>query len=93
MNKPLLTLATLGLVITCQAPSAADIETGKQLQQKNCMSCHSDAMYTRDDRFIKSLSSLRTQVQRCESTLGLKWFDDEIDAVTDYLNNAFYHFK
>ncbi len=27
------------------------------------------------------------------STLGLKWFDEEIDDVTAYLNKTFYQFK
>ena len=72
---------------------AADIENGKKLQQKHCMSCHDDSMYTRDERRVNNLASLRTQVQRCESTLGLTWFDEEVDDVTTYLNKSFYKFK
>jgi len=83
----------LCLVAGVTTAQAADIKHGKQLQQKNCMSCHDDGMYTREDRFIKKTSSLRTQVQRCESTLGLKWFDEDVDDVTAYLNKTFYHFK
>ena len=83
----------LFLSIAATTTQAADIKNGKKLQQKNCMSCHDDGMYTREDRFIKKLSSLRSQVQRCESTLGLTWFDEEIDDVTAYLNKQFYNFK
>ena len=83
----------LFLSIAATTTQAADIKNGKKLQQKNCMSCHDDSMYTREDRFIKKLSSLRSQVQRCESTLGLTWFDEEVDDVTAYLNKKFYNFK
>jgi len=93
MKKTLTALVTLCLVATSSSLLAADAKNGKKLQKKNCMSCHDDGMYTRDDRFIKKESSLRTQVQRCESTLGLKWFDEEVDDVTAYLNKSFYHFK
>jgi len=93
MNKPLAALLTLSLLAAGKPLLAADIENGKKLQQKNCMSCHDDSMYTRDNRRVNSLSALRTQVQRCESTLGLTWFDEEVDDVTAYLNQSFYKFK
>jgi cytochrome c1 len=93
MNKPLLILISICLAGASNTLLAADIKNGKQLQQKNCMSCHDDSMYTRDERRVKDLSGLRTQVQRCESTLGLTWFDEEVDDVTAYLNQSFYKFK
>ncbi|MGB5179757.1 MAG: cytochrome c [Gammaproteobacteria bacterium] len=93
MNKPLLIVISLCLAIASSPLLAADIKNGRQLQQKNCMSCHDDSMYTRDNRRINDLSGLRTQVQRCESTLGLTWFDEEVDDVTAYLNKSFYKFK
>ena len=93
MIKPLAILVTLSLLAASNPLLAADIKNGKKLQQKNCMSCHDDSMYTRDNRRIKSLPALRTQVQRCESTLGLTWFDEEVDDVTAYLNQSFYKFK
>ena len=85
------TLMLLCITLFTTSSLAADIKNGKQLQQKNCMSCHDDGMYTREERRIKNLSSLHTQVLRCESTLGLKWFDEEVNDVTTYLNKTFYH--
>ena len=93
MKKSLITFLSLYLLAAGNSLPAADIEKGRKLQQRHCMSCHDDSMYTRDNRRIKSMSSLRTQVQRCESTLGLKWFDTDIDAVAAYLNQSYYHFK
>ncbi|MEZ5542808.1 MAG: cytochrome c [Pseudomonadota bacterium] len=73
--------------------SAADINRGQELQQENCMNCHDDGVYTRDNRKIGSLSALETQVRRCELTLGLQWFDEDVADVVAYLNDAFYKFK
>ena len=93
MKKTLLVTITLFLGIAATATQAADIKKGKTLQQENCMRCHDDGMYTRENRFIKDLTGLRAQVQRCESTLDLTWFDEDVDAVTNYLNKEFYKFK
>jgi hypothetical protein len=93
MIKTLPIFISLCLLGASSTLLAADIKNGKKLQQKNCMSCHDDGMYTRDERRVKDLSALRTQVQRCESTLGLTWFDEEVDDVTAYLNKSFYKFK
>ena len=72
---------------------AADISHGKSLQQKNCMGCHDDGMYTRENRKVTSLDGLQKQVKRCELSLGLKWFDDDVADVVQYLNSSYYQYK
>jgi hypothetical protein len=76
---------------------------GKELHDSNCTSCHeamypmeddpSAYLYTRENHQIKKWSSLQTQVQACNSQIGAGFFDDEIEAVTTYLNQAFYKFE
>lgn len=73
--------------------SAADIAHGKTLHAANCVGCHQQEVYTRKDRRITSLDSLRGQVARCEANLNLKMFPEDIDAITDYLNASYYQFK
>ncbi|NNG11753.1 MAG: cytochrome c [Halobacteria archaeon] len=87
------TAAFVPLLAATQALQAADADTGKELVEINCTSCHSDAVYTRENRRITTLEGLKKQVGRCELSLGLKWFDDDINAVTSYLNKNYYHFK
>ncbi|MDZ7753551.1 MAG: cytochrome c [Gammaproteobacteria bacterium] len=89
-------LAVLLAATTVPVAMAAD---GKALHDANCMSCHESMMsgdpndiYTRDNRRVTSLDGLEAQVRRCEHSLGLKWFDDEVAAVTDFLNDRFYKF-
>lgn len=72
---------------------AADMENGKKLVDDNCYSCHGNEVYTRSDRKVKSFQGLHKQVQRCELSLGLSWFDDQIENASGYLNTSYYHFK
>lgn len=91
------------LCLIAHTAAAADDEAyqrGKELHEENCLSCHArmfdgeaSRIYTRDDRMIDSLDGLRSQVQRCESQLGLRWFEDDINAVATYLNEEYYRFE
>ena len=78
---------------------ADDDTSAKALHDKHCEGCHANMLggdgsllYTRDNRRIKDMSALQNQVQRCETRLGLKWFQDDIDKVVTYLNDNFYKF-
>ena len=93
MKTALMTLITTGLLAANSSTLAVDINHGKSLQQKNCMKCHDDGMYTRENRRVTTPDALRTQVQRCETNLNLKWFPEDVDAVVEYLNTTFYKFK
>ena len=57
------------------------------------MSCHDDGMYARENPRVTTRAALQSQVQRCETTLDLKWFPEDVDAVTEYLNQTFYKLK
>lgn len=80
------------LVSAATAAPAADTAAAEELYQSHCIQCHGPEVYTREDRKVSSLPGLERQVQRCELALGLKWFDEDIGAVTDYLNDQFYKF-
>ncbi len=99
MNKlsPILLLSVL-LAGTTTA-QAADVKHGEELHAKNCITCHSSltrgkptSLYTRANRRVTSREGLTKQVRRCELSLGLKWFDEDIDDVAEYLNESYYHF-
>jgi hypothetical protein len=93
MKTSLLTLIATGLVMASSTLPAIDINHGKTLQQENCMRCHDDSMYTREERRVTTRDALKHQVQRCETNLDLAWFPEDVDAVTEYLNTSFYKFK
>lgn len=84
-------------LIPAMALAAADSTAGdakaEALYEANCTKCHGTEVYTREDRRIHSLDALETQVRQCETNLELKWFDDDVMAVTNLLNEQYYHFK
>ncbi|MGB5541130.1 MAG: cytochrome c [Gammaproteobacteria bacterium] len=86
-------LAAATLAGTANLAMAADAAHGNDLKQENCMSCHGDEVYTRQDRKVTTLAGLGSQVRRCELSLGLQWFDDDVESVVAHLNDAFYKFK
>lgn len=88
-----ITLLAASISLLTTSASAADPAHGRQLQEANCMSCHDNSVYTRKDRKVTSLDGLQKQVRRCELTLGLQWFDEDVDDVTTHLNQNFYQFK
>lgn len=73
--------------------NAVDIENGKQLHDENCLRCHDETKYTREKRLVNSFHELRTRIRDCELMAEAAWFDEEIDDVAAYLNQAFYRFN
>ena len=69
-----------------------DIDNGDDLHFTNCTGCHNESVYTRENRRVTSLPRLGTQVRFCKDSLGLTWFDDEVEDVIGYLNKTYYHF-
>ena len=72
-------------------------EEGKELHDEACVVCHlvvhDDAFYTRENSRIPDLFTLRSQVSRCSSNFSTGWFPEEEQAVVDYLNKKYYHYK
>jgi hypothetical protein len=92
VNKVVLTNSIILLLLSLPA-HAVDIENGKNLHNENCVRCHQESVYLREDRIVNSFQGLRERISQCELSAELVWFDEEIDDVTAYLNNAFYRFN
>lgn len=78
---------------------AADIGHGEKLHEASCKACHvsmtggdGTLLYTRNNRRIDTLAKLEGQVRRCESNLELKWFEEDIKSVVEFLNKHYYKF-
>ena len=89
---PFALAGTLGAPLAAAQP-AKDTPDAQSLYQQHCVKCHGSEVFTRPDHKITSLKALAERVRWCESQLELRWFDEDIDAVTAYLNDRFYHFK
>ena len=65
---------------------------GEQAHKNHCYKCHTDDVYTRENRFVKSLDALSKQVVRCKDGNDVPWFDEDTDAVVQFLNKKYYRF-
>lgn len=65
---------------------------GEEAHKVHCYKCHTDEIYTRDDRLVKSLDALSQQVDRCKDGTGAPWFEEDAAAVTQFLNKKYYRF-
>lgn len=85
--------ALFAVVLAFPAVQAADVKHGQALYEKNCVSCHDASVFTRPDRRVKSYDALVTQVHRCDTAIGLKWFDEDVMSVVEFLNQNYYKFQ
>lgn len=67
-------------------------KAGEKMHNEHCYKCHTEKVYTRGDRFVKSLNALSKQVVRCKDNTGAPWFDEDTDAVVHFLNEKYYKF-
>jgi hypothetical protein len=87
------------LLLTLQIPSAyaaelpGDIAEGKRLHDANCKGCHDTSVYTRKDRQVGSLGTLKEQMNSCGHVTNKDFSAAEKQSMIKYLNNEFYHFK
>ena len=86
-------LVLLAVIVTGSPTVMADAARGQTLHDEHCMKCHDNSVYTRPDCFVKNREGLAKQVKRCQQSLGVKWFDDEVNDVVEYLNASFYNFE
>ncbi len=83
---------TLVLAIAMLASTSVWAADGKALVDQYCTGCHADEAYTRPDRKIRSLETLRLQVLRCNAMTKAGLTDEDIAAIVDHLNTSFYRF-
>ena len=65
---------------------------GEKAHNSHCVKCHTDEVYTRKNRFVKSIDALSKQVVRCRDGNDVPWFDEDTDAVVQFLNKKYYRF-
>lgn len=86
------------LVLCSLTNPAANAQTnsspaaGELLYLVNCIECHTAQVHWRDRRLASDWASLRSQVWRWQNNIGQSWSQEQIDAVTNYLNGRYYQF-
>ncbi len=80
--------------------AAVDIEQGKRLHDKQCVSCHikryggdGSKIYTRPDRIIHDRAALGQRVAACNSMTNAGLFPEDEENIAAYLARQYYKFK
>ncbi len=87
-----LAVVLLGLGVALAVPAAADETRGSALYENHCGECHSARVHDRAQRLPGNLAELKAQVVRWETELNLRWSDEDIADVVDFLNATKYKF-
>jgi hypothetical protein len=66
---------------------------GKELNTDNCTKCHNTSVYTKKDRKVQTLEVLTKRVKGCNSKTGAGLDEEELEALTLFLNTEYYKFK
>lgn len=99
MRHALLPKFSAALIAACLSmPAQADVSRGQKLHEEKCAGCHkaphNAAFYTsRVGKKYPTKESLKTMVQSCVTYFDVPWFEEEVQAVTDYLNQTYYKYK
>lgn len=80
--------------------AAVDIDKGKRLHDKQCVSCHikryggdGSKIYTRPDRIIRSRAALSQRVAACNAMTDAGLFPEDEENIAAYLAKQYYKFK
>ena len=91
--KSIFLLISLLFSASVLAEEQVSIIHGEQLHNDKCMTCHTTEVYSRDDRRMKTLQALSSQVNNCmKGPAKAEWSEIETNSVIEYLNQKFYKF-
>ena len=81
----------------CNSPAVVaqpvrDQARGELLYSTHCIACHNIQLHWRDKKLVTNWNGLSAEVRRWQKTSGLGWNDEDISAVTRYLNDRYYHY-
>ncbi len=89
---PVALFILFGSLTNVDAQPMRDATRGELLYSTHCIACHSTQVHWRDKKLVTNWTSLRTEVGRWQKSTGLGWGDDDVAAVTRYLNALYYHY-
>ena len=92
MNKILILSLLFFSNAVFAAENTAKLKHGEKVHQNHCLKCHTDSLYTRENRIVKSINALGKQVRICRDNTEAPWFSDDTDAVINFLNKKYYQF-
>lgn len=95
MLKPFALLPIIAVLsVSAQAATLpGDATKGKKTHEANCMSCHNDSVYKRENHKVKNLAGLTEQIRNCEHMTDVTPGKTQVNDLVKYLNETYYKFK
>ena len=90
--RSLMLMLALSASLGATQAVATGASEGRALYESRCDACHDKSVHNRSTRKARNFGEIRHWVARWNAELGGAWKDDEIDAVTRYLNERYYRF-
>ena len=85
------------LIVLMSSAFAASLQgdstDGKHLYDANCTGCDATSVFTRKDRVVQSLDTLKKQLAGCTHMAKEEFSASETQDLLKYLNDQFYHFR
>lgn len=90
----LVSCVALSYCLAADAQSTPEREPsrGELLYTTHCIACHTTEVHWRNQRLATDWATLTRQVRRWQGNAHLGWNDEDILAVTRYLNALYYHY-
>ena len=70
----------------------AQVPRGEMLYENHCMQCHIQEIHWREKKRAIDKKSLIDQVDRWQRAAELAWSKQDIEEVSRYLNDKYYHY-
>lgn len=83
----------LSLLPSAAGAQLADIERGRALYENHCVVCHTPNVHRRVNRLAVSRIEVRALVENWQTQQALRWNDQDIDDVVEFLSRSRYQFK
>jgi hypothetical protein len=78
------------LAIAGRSSAAGDPVRGEQLHA-DCLGCHNTELYVAPKAKVKSLSALKTELERWNDRMNPKFTKQELEDLLAWLNSTFYN--
>ncbi len=91
LREVMLVALAMSACLACAQP-VREPSRGELLYSTHCIACHSTEVHWRDKRLAKDWATLQAEVRRWQRVARLGWNDEDIAAVTRYLNTLHYHY-
>ena len=86
--------ATLLLCLPAVADAQlADIERGRALYENHCQVCHTPKVHSRVNRLAITRAEVRELADNWQSQQALRWSDQDLEDVVEFLSRTRYQFK